>query len=87
MNYVNQALFQEVLQHNVITTLFQNDERLRSGKFNMPIFADNSIKLLLKSFKNLKKMKYDIRIVPVCINYDRVFEASNLSNEMISGKF
>ena len=87
MNYVNQALFQEVLQHNVITTLFQNDERLRSGKFNMPVFSDNSIKLLLKSFKNLRRMKYDIRVVPVCINYDRIFEASYLANEMISGKF
>ena len=86
-NYVNQALFQEVLQHNVITTLFQNDERIRSGKFNMPVFADNSTKLLLKSFKNLQMMKYDIRIVPVCINYDRVFESTSLANEMISGKF
>ena len=53
----------------------------------MPVLADNSIKLLLKSFKNLKKMKQDIRVVPVCINYDRLFEASHLANEMISGKF
>jgi len=53
MNYVNQSLFQEVLEHNVITTLFQNDERIRSGKFNLPIFGENSIKLLLKSYNNL----------------------------------
>lgn len=53
----------------------------------MPILAENSIKLLLKSYNNLQKLKYDIKIVPVCINYDRLFEASYLANEMISGKF
>jgi glycerol-3-phosphate O-acyltransferase len=28
-----------------------------------------------------------VKIVPVSINYDRIFEASYLANEMISGKF
>ena len=87
MNYVNQSLFQEVLEHNIITTLFQNDQRLRSGKFGVPIQAENSIKLLLKSFNNLTKLKHDVKIVPVCINYDRIFEASYLANEAISGQF
>lgn len=84
---MNQSLFQEVLENNVTTTLFQNDERLRTGKFNLPLFAENSIKLLLKSVHNLKKLKYDIKIVPVSMHYDRIFEASYLANEMISGKF
>ena len=42
--------------------------------------------MLLHSFSNLKRLKYDIKIVPVCINYDRLFDASYLANEMISGK-
>lgn len=49
-NYVNQALFQEVLEANHFTTLFQNDERLRSGKFNNPIHPDKTIKYLIKTF-------------------------------------
>jgi hypothetical protein len=40
MNYVNHSLLQEVLEHNVITTLFQNDERIRSGKFSLPIYPE-----------------------------------------------
>lgn len=48
-NYINQALFQDVLENNQITTLFQNDERIRSGKFSYPIHPDKSIKILLKS--------------------------------------
>lgn len=67
--------------------MFQNDERLRTGKFTMPVFGEMSTKLLIKSFHNLQKFKYDIHVVPVCINYDRIFEASYLANEMISGKF
>ena len=43
--------------------------------------------MLLNSFHNLQKLKYDIKVVPVCINYDRLFEASYLANEMVSGKF
>lgn len=66
--------------------MFQNDERIRSGKFNLPLYPENSVKMLLHSFNNLKRLKYDIKIVPVCINYDRLFEASYLANEMISGK-
>lgn len=51
------------------------------------MYAENSVKLLLKSVQNLKKLKYDIKIVPVSMQYDRIFEASYLANEMISGKF
>ena len=43
--------------------------------------------MLLNAHRNIKKLKYDIKIVPVCINYDRLFEASYLANEMVSGKF
>lgn len=87
MNYVNQSLFQEVLEHNVITTLFQNDERLRSGKYNLPLSPENSVRMLLKSIKNLQRLKYNVQLVPVCVNYDRLFDSSYLSTEMISGEF
>ena len=43
--------------------------------------------MLLKSAHNLKKLKYDIKIVPVSMHYDRIFEASYLANEITSGKF
>lgn len=87
MNYVNQTLFNEVLEHNSITTLFQNDERLRTGKFTIPRLGEMSTKLLIKAYFKLLKMNFDIKIVPVCINYDRIFEARYLSNEMVSAEF
>ena len=36
INYVNQCLVQDVIENNPITTIYQNDYRLRSGKFNDP---------------------------------------------------
>ena len=32
-------------------------------------------------------MKYDIKIVPVCINYDRVFDVNFFSEETPNGEF
>jgi glycerol-3-phosphate O-acyltransferase len=43
--------------------------------------------MLLKSFENLSKLKFNIKIVPVCINYDRIFDSHYLATEMISGQF
>jgi len=76
-----------VLEHNVITTLFQNDERIRSGKFSLPIYPEMSIQMLIKAHLKMVNLKYDIKIVPVCVNYDRIFDQSYLATEMISGKF
>lgn len=86
-NYVNQSLFQEILENNPITTMFQNDVRMRTGKINMPLYPDQSIKILLKTCEKLRKSKYDIKVVPVCINYDRLFDSAYLSNEVVSGQF
>jgi glycerol-3-phosphate O-acyltransferase len=55
MNYVNQTLFNEVVGNNAITTLFQNDERLRTGKFTMPRLGEMSTKLLIKSHSKLEQ--------------------------------
>ena len=87
INYVNQSLLDEVVQGNKMTTFFQNDKRNRTGKFCLPNQADMSIKMILRTHAKLQKLKYNIKIVPVCINHERLFEASHLANEMISGEF
>jgi glycerol-3-phosphate O-acyltransferase len=78
---------QEVIENNQITTIFWNDMRPRSGKFNVPNEPEKMIKSLIKSFLDLRKLKYDFKIVPVCINFDRIFESSYLANEIITGQF
>lgn len=45
-----------------------------------------SVRWLLEAFLNLQKMNKNIFIVPIMINYDRIYEQNNLSIEMISGK-
>lgn len=87
MSYVNAALFSDVVENNTITTIFQNDERIRSGKFTIPQTGEMSTRLLFHAYKKLNLLKYDIKVVPVCITYERLFEASYLSNEMVSGQF
>lgn len=67
--------------------MFQNDVRMRTGKINMPLYPDQSIKILLKTCEKLRRSKYDIKVVPVCINYDRLFDSAYLSNEVVSGQF
>ena len=86
-SYVNQSLFHEVLEAYPITTIFINDERIRSGKINPPKHSEVSVRMLLKSFENLEKLKYNVKIVPVCINYDRIFDSKYLASEMVSGEF
>ena len=50
VNYINYALIQEVIQDNPVTVIYQNDIRSRSGKFNMPLYPDNMVKILLKAY-------------------------------------
>ena len=76
-----------MLENNSITTIYQNDSRIRSGKIHPPQNSDQSVKMLIKSFFNLQKLKFNVKIVPVCINYDRIFDSHYLANEMISGRF
>lgn len=49
--------------------------------------AESIIKILIKAADHCKKMKQDIKIVPVCINYDRIFDAGYLSEENLKGVF
>ena len=72
VNYVNQSLLHDVIEDNQITTIFQNDERPRSGKFSVPQHPDYMIKLLIKTFNQIQNK--NIFIVPVNICHDRVLD-------------
>lgn len=87
MNYVNSSIFSDVVENNIITTIFQNDARIRTGKFIIPKVGEMSTKLVIQALSKLKMLKYNVKIVPVCITYERIWEASYLANEMISGRF
>lgn len=45
------------------------------------------VKILIKTAAHLHKLKYDLKIVPVCINYDRIFDATYISEETLNGEF
>jgi glycerol-3-phosphate O-acyltransferase len=45
------------------------------------------VKNVLKSFNNLKKLAHNVKIVPVSINYERLFDASYLADEAKLGTF
>jgi len=49
------------------------------------VYPEKSVKWLLKAYANLKTQNLDIQVVPVCINYDRLFDIRFLASEMISG--
>lgn len=59
-----------------------NDQRSRTGKLKHLKSPEYMIQLLLKSHIRLLKQKYNIKIVPVCINQDRIVEADYLIDEM-----
>ena len=61
--------------------------RIRSGKISSPIKPDESVEWILRAHQNLKSHKYDIKIIPVSIIYERLFDANLLASEMISGQF
>ena len=86
MNYINQTLMQDVIEQNPFTTIFQNDTRPRSGKIKKPFYPENMVKNILKSYHNLQIYKQNIKLIPVCINYERVFEEQYLTTEAITGK-
>jgi glycerol-3-phosphate O-acyltransferase len=64
-----------------------NDQRPRTGKLSHMKSPEYMIQLLLKSHINLMKHKFNIKIVPVCINQDRIVDANFLVTEMQSGQF
>lgn len=79
---MNQSLIQETIKSNSVTMIYQNNKRLRSGKINRQQEADISVRWLFESHLNLQESNEDIYVVPIMINYDRVYEPDNLSNHM-----
>ena len=52
INFVNQALFEDVIAKYQITTVYQNSKRLRSGKVSQPLKANDSVEWILRAAKN-----------------------------------
>ena len=67
--------------------LFQNDIRVRSGKLTQPVVGDFGILWLMQAYAtSMMQEGKSVTLVPVSINYERVFELRNLATEMVSGK-
>ena len=73
IDYVNQTLLDEVINHNQFTTVFQNYQQSTNGKFSLPLGPDHFIRLLIKGNTN-SKYRYKIQIIPISINYERVLD-------------
>ena len=86
-NYINQAIVREIIDKYRFLLMFQNDVRIRSGKFNHPTVSDISIQWLLQAY--LQAMQSDgknVYIFPLSINYDRIFEIRNIADMIVSGE-
>ena len=65
--------------------MFQNGKRMRSGRLLQPTVADISVEWLMQAYlSSLQKEGKNLHIVPVAINYDRLFEIRNLAQEIVS---
>ena len=86
-SYLTQAIIREILSDEKLLVMFQNDERMRSGRFNQPTVADISIEWLMQAYlSSLQREGKNLYLIPVAINYDRLFEIRNLANEIVSGE-
>lgn len=85
--YVNSALLKEIVEKNKLSLVFQNSERLRTGKFYRRTTGDLSVQWLIDAFKSMPNASVEnLVIVPVMASYDRIFETGNLTQEMVNGK-
>ena len=84
-NYINQAVLKELISKDQVTTVYQNGERFRSGKLFRKGTADMAIRWLLEAFSSLQHEGRNLKIVPVNVSYDRIYECHNLATEMING--
>ena len=67
--------------------MFQNDERMKLGRFTQPTVSDISIEWLMQAYySTLQRENKNIHLVPCAINYDRLFEIRNLANETVSNE-
>ena len=78
-------MIREILSTDKLLIMFQNDERMRSGRFIEPTVSDISIEWLMQAYlASLQKEGKNIHVLPVAINYDRLFEIRNLAQEIVS---
>ena len=75
-----------MIQSNQLTSCYQNNKRLRSGKISHPLEADDSIEWILRAAMNKELQGYNIKIVPVTITYERQYDIALLTHELVSGK-
>jgi glycerol-3-phosphate O-acyltransferase len=52
----------------------------------MPLESDDSVEWILRSTKNPDLAALKLKVIPVTISYDRIFDSSLLIQEFISGK-
>lgn len=58
---------------------------MKSGRFTQPTTPDISVEWLMQAYhSSLKKEGKNIHLLPVAINYDRLFEIRNLAQEIVS---
>lgn len=53
-NYINSEMLKELITDNQVVTVFQNEERFRSGKLNRKKQGDMSIRWILETFASLQ---------------------------------
>mmetsp|Transcript_2506 Transcript_2506/g.3881 ORF Transcript_2506/g.3881 Transcript_2506/m.3881 type:complete len:96 (-) Transcript_2506:1133-1420(-) len=44
------------------------------------------IHFLLKAYSQIKRLKYDIKIIPVCMSHDRDFDVNLFARETLNGE-
>ena len=62
--------------------MFQNDARMKSGKFNRPTISDISVQWILQVFAQNKGKT--VHVIPVSITKDRLLDMSNLADHMVT---
>lgn len=86
-SYINHAILRELVLSYPLTMMFQNQERVRSGRCGKSIVSDMSILWLLQAYvTSMQGGNKNVHLVPVTINYERIFEMNNLATEMVSGQ-
>jgi len=84
-SYLTQALVREILNTDKLLVMFQNDERMKSGRFTQPTVGDISVEWLMQAYyTTLQRENKNIHLIPVSINSDRMFEIRNLASEIVS---
>ncbi len=60
---------------------------MQSGKCTQPFVSDISVEWLMQAYmSSLSREGKNIHLIPVAINYDRLFEIRNLATEIVSGE-